>query len=52
MEILPLTSAEFADSLISDVFYEIATTVDKLMTNSKKDNSSFYSDDQTIVCLV
>jgi hypothetical protein len=28
MEILPLTSAGFADSLISDVFYEIATTVD------------------------
>jgi hypothetical protein len=36
MEILPLTSAEFADSLISDEFDEIATTVDKLMTNSKK----------------
>jgi hypothetical protein len=41
MEILPLTSAEFADSLISDVFYEIATTVDKLMTNSKKTIPAF-----------
>jgi hypothetical protein len=41
MEILLLTSAEFADSLISDVFYEIATTVDKLMTNSKKTIPAF-----------
>jgi hypothetical protein len=41
MEILPLTSAGFADSLISDVFYEIATTVDKRMTNSKKTIPAF-----------
>jgi hypothetical protein len=41
MEILPLTSAEFADSLILDVFYDIATTVDKQMTNSKKTIPAF-----------